>query len=332
MRWYHTKPALYSRFSKHILCPAAWYCNAHAKFSFGMACYRASCCWLCAMRLCADWFLHAHCITCLEYSSVSVLCHYLILPCFLALSSWGHAFSVDALQRRVREIPAHQDSFIVSLYAFTLGWLYCTAALPKILGGWLNPSTHAVYGWFVQTYHGELQRALFASFFMKYTPLFIWEIADWLTVGFEFFFVLSVVNRRWLQVFCSCAVVFHWLVLNTLNIPSAGFLICYALFFPDVLSWVATHIRSFVAVVYGYTIIVAVVVILCVSAWWASLSYHALLHLPFILLDTHTSFSVYHHLQHEIFLAFAVESLGFMLVIYCAVQWLYKRIISPQKA
>lgn len=181
---------------------------------------------------------------------------FFFLPGFMAFSGWGRAYSYDSNRTKnasIQQKNAIKNTFWIFLYAFTLGWLFWTASLPKIVGGWLNPNTHAVLGWFMNSYYGDNAQQFLAPIFAKtlnkwFTGIF-WELADWLTIAFEFLFLWATFKRSRMILFCAFACVFHWLVLNVLNIPSAGFLLCYVLFIDwkrfNIPSWVNTCLSYF---------------------------------------------------------------------------------------
>ncbi len=251
---------------------------------------------------------------------------YIILPLFLSMSSWGNAYSYDHHNHRTTIVHTHQDSFVVFFYALTLAWLYCTAALPKIIGGWLNPSTHAVYGWFVQTYYVEHQQALLSPLFMKASSPILWECADWLTVCFECLFLWSVSHVARLRVLCIIAMAFHWIVLNTLNIPSAGFLICYLIFFSQVLQWFVKRFQS-TALFRQWNLYHSTWIILLFStcAVFASYWYIPLLALPLLPFVNDSSLLTYKNIQSELAIAFVIESLGCIYGVVYIWQWLVQK-------
>lgn len=154
---------------------------------------------------------------------------FLVLPLVLAFSDWGAYYSWDAVYRKLPQNPERSAAALFS-YAFALGWMFFTAGIAKVVGGWLNPATQATYGWFVNYYYAEHVRRLFAPLFIHVQLPIFWEIADWFTAGFEVVFVWAAFRKQRIKILCAVAILFHYMVLNTLNIVSAGFFICYLIF------------------------------------------------------------------------------------------------------
>jgi uncharacterized membrane protein YphA (DoxX/SURF4 family) len=158
---------------------------------------------------------------------------YLFLPLVFAFTDWGERYSLDALRRGSASLSTqdpYRSSVAVFCYAFALGWMFFTAGIQKVIGGWLDPSSQATFGWFVNYYFAEQTHQFLAPLLIHVRLPAMWESADWATVGFELFFLLAVFRRNLFIIACCCAVFFHFLVLNTLNINSSGFLICYLAF------------------------------------------------------------------------------------------------------
>ncbi|MBL7997300.1 MAG: hypothetical protein JNL32_01560 [Candidatus Kapabacteria bacterium] len=158
---------------------------------------------------------------------------YLFVPLVFAFSDWGARYSADELREGKhgqQQIHSGRSAAVVFCYAFALGWMFFTAGVQKLIGGWLAFGTQATFGWFVNYYYAEHTRQFLAPLLIDIRIPAFWETADWFTVLFECGFVIAAFRRRGIMLFCSFAVVFHFFVLNTLNINSSGFLICYLAF------------------------------------------------------------------------------------------------------
>src|SRR5690625_5725460 len=62
----------------------------------------------------------------------------------MAFTNWGAAYSVDSCRQNSSDQTA--ESWPLTLLALLIGFMMFTAGVPKILGGWLDPSTQAVQG------------------------------------------------------------------------------------------------------------------------------------------------------------------------------------------
>ncbi|MFN8366288.1 MAG: hypothetical protein U0Y96_03480 [Candidatus Kapaibacterium sp.] len=151
------------------------------------------------------------------------------LPMVLAFSDWGAAYSWDAHHRNVATNRLRSNT-AVFIYALTLGWMFFTAGVPKLIGGWLSFSTQAGYGYFVNYHYVENVRYFLSPVLIKVTWPVFWEIGDWFTTAFELAFLWAAFRSTRIVVLCAIATLFHFFVLNTLNIPSGAFLFCYLLF------------------------------------------------------------------------------------------------------
>jgi hypothetical protein len=157
------------------------------------------------------------------------------VPIIMAASGWGSEYSVDALRRTSRRAV---DAWPLSLLALLLGFMMFTAGLPKLLTGWLNPSTHAAEGHFVLNYLTGRHEFL-APFFLHIQNGAFWEVLDDITVVFEVGFLLAIASRTSLRLFCAVAVLFHTAILLMMNIDFTPNLVAYAAF----VDWSAVFAR-----------------------------------------------------------------------------------------
>lgn len=140
---------------------------------------------------------------------------FVLTPLFLGLAGWGNALSLDARRR-----PGGPDPVVhwaLRAFAVAIGVAFLTAGTAKLLGGWLNPSTQATYGYVVvladRGYTDWLVRPAAA---LPFAPA--WELVDWATVLLEGGLIVCALTwRSWRLGLCS-AVLLHVGVLLTLNI------------------------------------------------------------------------------------------------------------------
>jgi len=113
-------------------------------------------------------------------------------------------------------------------YLVVIAFQFFTAAIPKIVGGWLQPQTHAAYGYAVETMTIQQSPALLTQWAVTTLPGWMWELADVITVAFEALFIVAMWRRWSLALICFVALSFHIGVWFTLHIPATGYMACYA--------------------------------------------------------------------------------------------------------
>lgn len=149
-----------------------------------------------------------------------------LLPLLMSFSGWGAAFSYDALCGR-RQPTA---SWPLTLLALLVGFAMFTAGFAKVLGGWLDPSTHAAYGHLVKHYFVRGRTDLLASAAVGFESGIFWETVDFVTVLFEIGFLFAILRAGTTRLFAGGAVLFHFGVMLTLNISFVFNVIVYAAF------------------------------------------------------------------------------------------------------
>lgn len=156
-----------------------------------------------------------------------------VVPIVMSASGWGSFYSVDGLRRRSHRAV---EAWPTSLLALLLGFMMLSAGFPKLLTGWLDPSTHAAQGHFVVNYLSGRHEFL-APYFLHVQSGVFWEVFDDATVVFEMGFALAILSRTSLRLFCAVAVLFHTAILLVMNIDFTPNLVAYAAFvdWPDVL-------------------------------------------------------------------------------------------------
>lgn len=148
-------------------------------------------------------------------------------PIIMAFSNWGAAFSVDATYGEKKESV---EGWPLVLLALLLGFMMFTAGFPKILGGWLDPSTQATRGHLFNQYFVRERQDLLAEFAVQFDVAFVWEVLDWATILFEVGFLAAVWKAGWTRLFICFAAIFHFSTMMTLNIPFLVNFLVYAAF------------------------------------------------------------------------------------------------------
>lgn len=151
-----------------------------------------------------------------------------LVPVVMAFSNWGDAYSLDARAgRRSDGAPG----WPIAMLALLLGFAMFTAAVPKVWGGWLDPSSQAVRGHLLQRFHAVgIDDYLAPVLVSASLPVWMWELFDYAAVLFEATFFAAVFRPRVLRWYVSCAIAFHLINLLMLNISFTSNLFLYLLF------------------------------------------------------------------------------------------------------
>lgn len=151
-----------------------------------------------------------------------------LAPLVLAFADWGNRFSIDAYRRRGE--PPAQRQWPLRLLALLIGWGFFTAALTKLLTGWLSWSSQAARGYFVLGYLTEGRTYWLAEWLATHDVRALWELADWLTVAFEFAVLLAMPWWRSFRTVLAVATTFHLGVLVTMGIDFSHAVVAYGAF------------------------------------------------------------------------------------------------------
>ncbi len=151
----------------------------------------------------------------------------IVVPLVMAFSGWGRAYSVDALRKTRRHLTP--QNWTLTLLALIIGFMFFTAGIPKIWGGWLDLQTQATQGHLYREFFVHGRRALLAPVALSFSD-FIWELLDYATILFEVGFLVAVIHPRCTRIFISIAVVFHFSVIMLMNISFLPNFIAYAAF------------------------------------------------------------------------------------------------------
>lgn len=157
-----------------------------------------------------------------------------LVPLFMAFSNWGAAYSVDAIFRKKEQAVESWPLVLLSLF---IAFMMLTAGIPKILGGWLDPTTQAVKGHVLNQYIVKERDALLAEIVMDLDMPFFWEVLDYGTIVFEVGFIAAMFRAGWFRFFLIIAVVFHFSTQLLMNIAFLPNFLAYSVF----LHWNRIH-------------------------------------------------------------------------------------------
>lgn len=170
--------------------------------------------------------------------SVGKVNHEILVPLVLicmAFSNWGNSYSIDSL--RTDGSNNKVESWPLVLLSLFIGFMMFTSGFPKILGGWLDPSTHAVQAHLFRQFFAHEREAFLAGYAIQIQNGVFWELLDWVTIIFEIGFLVAVRKASWFRFFLVLAVFFHFSTKMLLNISFLPNFLAYAAF----LNWSEIH-------------------------------------------------------------------------------------------
>ena len=156
-----------------------------------------------------------------------------LVPLVMSFSHWGAHFSLDQVHRqasRPASAPPPEQYWPVALLALLLGFAMFSAGMPKLLSGWLDPTTHAVQGYTLRQHYDFFADQLLTPIMMHYDNPFFWEALDYSAVLFEVGFLLAVIKQPVFRFFIVLTVIFHLVNCLMLNIGFSRNIALYWLF------------------------------------------------------------------------------------------------------
>lgn len=140
-----------------------------------------------------------------------------LAPIFLAAAGWDG-------RRRVSE-------WVLRLFAYVIGLSVLSAGLAKLLGGWLDPTTHATREW-AAAYEGWGSAGPLSDSLLSLRSGWLWEPMDVAAVALECGLILLVVNWRAFRAGLALLAIFHVAVWLLFGIIYAFNVLVYAAFVP----------------------------------------------------------------------------------------------------
>jgi hypothetical protein len=187
-----------------------------------------------------------------------------IVPAVMAFARWGDTLSIDGLRRQratgttrlpdrpavpvpdaaARPLPSHplpaqpptsqtltsQPQWPLRFLALAIGVAFCTAFVPKLLGGWLSISSQATYGFQVQRDFVDSGFHWLSSALVGIHVPALWEGLDWFTLLLEGSVILCVLSWRSWRIVIAVLTLFHLSIGLSLGIFFAGNVIAYGAF------------------------------------------------------------------------------------------------------
>ncbi len=178
-----------------------------------------------------------------SFSKVDHFILFELVPVFLAFAGWGRRWSVDELLARRRgRFDASTRGMPVLLFAIALGWAMLSAAVPKALGGWLDPSRQATRGYIASDIVTGDNLGPLGAWILPFDLDIFWKALDYATLAAEGLLILFVFTPVLFRCWLLLLLCFHIGVYLTLGISFLSYALVYAVFFAPIIMWIAHRI------------------------------------------------------------------------------------------
>ncbi|MBZ4486839.1 HTTM domain-containing protein [Microbacterium sp. cx-55] len=154
---------------------------------------------------------------------------FVLAPVILMFTGWGSRSSLDA-RLRSATAPTKTPQWPLRLFALVIAIAFASAAIQKLLSGWLSTASQATRGHFIRQFVANGRDEWLTPTFLQFDSTLVWESLDWITVVFEFAFLIAVLNWRAWRIVISVACLFHLGVLLMMNIAFYPNVIAYGAF------------------------------------------------------------------------------------------------------
>lgn len=179
-----------------------------------------------------------------SFSKVDHFILFELVPLFLVFAGWGHRWSVDAWWRaRQGRSSLTTRGMPVLLYAMTIGWAMLSAAVPKVMGGWLDPSRQATRGYIARDIAIGEKLGPLGGWLLPLDIDLFWKLLDYATIAAEGLLIVFVLTPTIYRLWIVLLAFFHTGVYLTLGISFIDYTLVYAVFFSPVVMWVAHRVR-----------------------------------------------------------------------------------------
>ena len=150
-----------------------------------------------------------------------------LVPLVMGFSGWGNRFSVDAHNG---SSPGRERYWPITLLALLFGFAMFSAGLPKLLSGWLSPTTRAVQGYVIRQHYDYFADQMLTPFMLTFRNDFFWELMDYGAVFLEVGFLFAVARQTAFRFFIVIVMLFHLANCLIFNIEFSRNITLYLLF------------------------------------------------------------------------------------------------------
>ncbi|WP_431796619.1 hypothetical protein [Microbacterium enclense] len=179
-----------------------------------------------------------------SFSKVDHFILFELVPLFLVFAGWGHRWSFDAWWRARQSRPfLATRGMPVLLYAMTIGWAMLSAAVPKVMGGWLDPSRQATRGYIARDIAIGEKLGPLGEWLLPLDIDLFWKLLDYATIAAEGLLIVFVLTPTIYRLWIVLLAFFHTGVYLTLGISFIDYTMVYAVFFSPVVMWAVHRAR-----------------------------------------------------------------------------------------
>ena len=162
-----------------------------------------------------------------------------ILPVFMAAAQWGAAYSLDCRLGRARR---DTNGFPVLCWALFVAFAILTAAVPKALTGWLDPTRFASLGYVARDVADPVKLGpLTGQIFAFQSPVF-WKLLDYGTVVLEASLIVAILFPLAFRLCILLLGTFHVGVYLSMGIDFSQMVFVYAPFFSNAALWLSRRL------------------------------------------------------------------------------------------
>lgn len=178
-----------------------------------------------------------------SFSKVDHFILFELVPLFLVFAGWGHRWSFDAwLRARRGDVALGSRGMPVLLYGMTIGWAMLSAAVPKVMGGWLDPSRQATRGYIARDIAIGEKLGPLGQWILPLDIDLFWKFLDYATIAAEGLLIVLVLTPTLFRFWLLLLAFFHTGVYLTLGISFIDYTLVYAVFFSPVVMWIVSRV------------------------------------------------------------------------------------------
>lgn len=165
-----------------------------------------------------------------------------ILPVAMAAAGWGAALSVDAHLNRHRVSVSRGLPML--MWAITVAFALFTAAVPKIISGWLNPSREATRGFVARDIADPTKVGPLTEQVFQIDSTWFWKLLDYATIAAEGWLIVLVLFPALFRAGIAILLMFHLGVYLTLGIEFDSYVVVYLPFFAAPAMWLVNRVNQ----------------------------------------------------------------------------------------
>ncbi|MCU1513725.1 MAG: hypothetical protein JWO10_815 [Microbacteriaceae bacterium] len=118
---------------------------------------------------------------CWSFGNIHHLILYDLAPLALGIVGWGAAWSIDSLRKRNRP-PTAPAGYPMFLFAIVIAFAMFTAAIPKLLSGWLDPAREATHSYVTRDLVLQTGPGPLTEWALQIDSPVFWKFLDYVTL------------------------------------------------------------------------------------------------------------------------------------------------------